>query len=90
MEVGPVVTVLSRAMGDWRKTTTPEGIPVLRCPAEYLKSGPKKVQCYTCGGKRGPLCARPFRPFIVGFTAHGNRAKLVEQVIEETDRRWAA
>ena len=88
LEVAPVATVLPRSMGDWRKTLTPTGTPVLRCPAEYRKSGPNRVQCFNCGGKKGPLCARPYRPFIIGFTAHGNRAKLVDAIIEETERTW--
>jgi hypothetical protein len=89
MEIAPVVTVLPRSMGDWRKASTPAGIPALRCPAEYRKSGPKQVQCFNCGGKGKPLCARPYRPYIQGFTAHGNRARMVEEVIRKIEEVWA-
>ena len=43
------------------------GVAVIRCPAEYLD----RVNCGNCGGSV-PLCARPDRGFIIGFTAHGS------------------
>ena len=45
---------------------TEQGVTVIRCPAEYLE----RVNCGNCGGS-APLCARPDRGFIIGFTAHG-------------------
>jgi hypothetical protein len=36
-------------------------------PQEYLD----RVNCGNCGGSV-PLCARPDRGFIIGFTAHGS------------------
>lgn len=80
----PVVTVLPRSLGDWRKLVTPAGVTVLRCPAER-----GSVQCINCGGSGGPLCARPYRPYIVGLTAHGSRARTVEAVIEHTEAMWS-
>jgi len=45
---------------------TAQGVTVVRCPAEYIE----RVNCGNCGGKT-PLCARPGRNYIIGFTAHG-------------------
>tara|TARA_R110002126_G_scaffold287834_2_gene440885 strand:+ start:691 stop:1176 length:486 start_codon:yes stop_codon:yes gene_type:complete len=42
------------------------GVTVVRCPAEYIE----RVNCGNCGGKT-PLCARPDRNYVIGFTAHG-------------------
>lgn len=81
----PVVTVLPRALGDWRTLQTPRGVAVVRCPAEYREG----LGCLTCGGKRGPLCARAYRPYIIGLTAHGTKARAVEAVVEATERKWA-
>ena len=33
------------------------------CPAEYNE----KINCSNCGGRKGPLCARPNRSFIILF-----------------------
>lgn len=44
-----------------------DGVRFVRCPAEYTGT-----DCGTCGDdKRGPLCARATRSFVVAFTAHG-------------------
>ena len=45
---------------------TAQGVTVVRCPAEYIE----RVNCGNCGGKT-PLCARPDRNYVIGFTAHG-------------------
>jgi len=45
---------------------TAQGVTVVRCPAEYIE----RVNCGNCGGKT-PLCARPGRNYVIGFTAHG-------------------
>jgi len=81
----PVVTVLPRSLGDWRSLRTPRGVQVMRCPAEYRED----LGCLTCGGKRGPLCARAYRPYIIGLTAHGTKARAVEAVVAATERKWA-
>jgi len=75
LEVGPVVTVLPRSLGDWRSLYTPAGRRVIRCPHEY-----QGVQCIGCGGTRGPLCSWPERDFIIGLTAHG-RVRKVEAIV---------
>lgn len=51
------------------------GIRSVRCPAEYLDH----ITCSNCGGKDGPLCARPFRDYVVRFTAHGTSYKKINE-----------
>lgn len=48
------------------------GVRFVRCPAETVDH----VTCANCGGG-SPLCARPFRDFVVAFVAHGSGAKRV-------------
>lgn len=79
LDVGPVVTVLPRSLGDWRTLKTPAGRKVIRCPHEY-----QGIQCVRCGGTRGPLCSWPKRDFIIGLTAHG-RVRKVEAIIERME-----
>lgn len=89
--IAPVVTVIPKHGTDpaWRRMHTPGGVPVLRCPAEWLES-PRgcKMQCSRCGGNRGPLCSWTDRNFIVGFTAHAKIAK-VEAVIARMEVKYA-
>lgn len=67
LDIAPVVTILPGNMAsNWRWIKTPNGNIIRRCPAEYTK-----IQCATCGGKKGPWCAQVKRDFVVGFTAHG-------------------
>ena len=51
------------------KTTTPAGRPIIVCPAQTRED----VTCQTCG-----LCARADRTVIIGFRAHGTRAKIAD------------
>lgn len=67
-----VVTAPSTSISKYEKV---KDIKVIRCPAEYLPN----VTCFTCGGRDKPLCARHNRDFIVKFTAHGNKKKLINQ-----------
>lgn len=48
------------------------GINFVQCPAEKADN----FSCQQCGGGR-PLCARPFRNFVVVFVAHGTGKKKV-------------
>jgi hypothetical protein len=48
------------------------GINFVQCPAEKADN----FNCQQCGGGR-PLCARPFRNFVVVFVAHGTGKKKV-------------
>jgi hypothetical protein len=51
------------------KTQTPAGRPIVVCPAQTRND----VTCADCG-----LCQRANRAVIVGFRAHGTRAKLAD------------
>jgi hypothetical protein len=48
------------------------GVNFVQCPAEKADN----FSCQQCGGGR-PLCARPFREFVVVFVAHGTGKKKV-------------
>ena len=62
-------TVCIVPMNTPSKTTTPAGRPIIVCPAQTRED----VTCQTCG-----LCARADRTVIIGFRAHGTRAKLAD------------
>lgn len=64
----PVVCIVP--MDTPERTTTPEGRAIVVCPAQTRDD----KTCKTCG-----LCARPTRRVIVGFRAHGTRAKQTDQ-----------
>ena len=49
-----------------------QGVNFVQCPAEKADN----FSCQQCGGGR-PLCARPFREFVVVFVAHGTGKKKV-------------
>lgn len=68
--IGPVTTVLPSDHAQ-RVVTTDGGNRVVTCPATLPNS---RVQCATCGGKKGPLCARIGRDYAIGFPAHGSPA----------------
>ena len=51
------------------RTTTPEGRTIIICPAQTRED----ISCATC-----QLCARADRKIIVGFRAHGSRAKVTD------------
>lgn len=53
------------------RTTTPEGRAITICPAQTRDN----VTCSTCG-----LCARADRPTIIGFRAHGSKAKETDKI----------
>lgn len=54
-----------------KNTTTPEGRPILVCPAQTTDG----ITCATCG-----LCQRTDRRQIVGFRAHGTRARITNHL----------
>lgn len=62
----PTVTVLPLGTA-LRGVRTPAGVPVITCPAQIPGS---EVTCSECD-----LCARKSRPYVIGFIAHGGRAK---------------
>jgi hypothetical protein len=51
------------------KSTTPDGRIIIVCPAQTRDN----VTCASCG-----LCARADRAVIVGFRAHGTRARVTD------------
>jgi polyferredoxin len=51
------------------KTETPEGRTIIVCPAQTRED----ITCATCG-----LCARADRRVIIGFRAHGSRARVTD------------
>jgi hypothetical protein len=59
-----------------KSTTTPDGRPVVRCPATYIEG----FTCEKCGGAKGALCARSDRDFAIGLPAHGARARKASAV----------
>lgn len=63
----PVVCIVP--MDSPEKSTTPGGRRIVVCPAQTRED----VTCATCG-----LCARADRSVIIGFRAHGTRAKLAD------------
>jgi hypothetical protein len=87
--IAPVVTVVPKHGTDpnWRTMRTPDGVRVMRCPAEWQErpSG-CSMQCTRCGGTAGPLCSTS-RDFVVGFTAHAKVAKT-EAVIARMEKEY--
>lgn len=65
---GPVVCIVPSDTPE--KTQTPAGRDIVVCPAQTRPD----VTCATCG-----LCQRQNRAVIVGFRAHGTRAKLTNE-----------
>lgn len=64
---GPVVCIVP--MDTPEKTQTPGGRSIVVCPAQTRDH----VTCESCG-----LCARANRAVIVGFRAHGSKAKQTD------------
>lgn len=70
---GPVVAILPR---DAPKVSfTPAGRRVVVCPEQSIPG----MTCLTCG-----LCARIDRDYIIGFRAHGVRARKAEAIANQT------
>ena len=67
LQAGPVVCVVP--MDTPAKATTPAGRSIVVCPAQ-LKDD---VTCFSC-----QLCQRRDRAVIVGFRAHGSKAKIAD------------
>lgn len=68
-KAGPVVAIVP--IDNPEISFTPEGRKIIVCPAQSREA----VTCENCG-----LCARANRDFIVGFRAHGMRAKLADNM----------
>lgn len=67
LAAGPVVAIVP--MDTPEKSYTPAGRTIIVCPAQ-TRDG---VTCATCG-----LCARADRGVIIGFRAHGSRARVAD------------
>ena len=72
LNVGPVVVVLPS--GTKKSFTSPDGNTVAICPA-ILKDN---ITCKDC-----KLCTLPNRKSIIGFPAHGTKAKKVDQILTQ-------
>jgi hypothetical protein len=66
---GPVVCIVP--IDTPEKTQTPAGRPIVVCPAQTRDN----VTCADC-----QLCQRVNRSVIVGFRAHGTRARVADQL----------
>lgn len=75
----PLVTVVP--MDTPKHTTTPEGRPVLICPAQTTEG----MTCALCG-----LCQRADRRQVIGFRAHGMRAKQADAIARRVIPVYAA
>ena len=69
LNIGPVVVVMPS--DNTVNTVTPNGNKVVICPATYKDD----VTCASCG-----LCQKGNRSVIVGFPAHGNGKKKVNEI----------
>lgn len=74
LNIAPITTTLPSDAD--KSTLTPAGRPVYVCPAVLSD----KITCANCGGKKGAWCQRVDRDFIVGFPAHGFRAKKASDI----------
>ncbi len=64
----PVVCVVPKDTP--KHSTTPEGRPIVVCPAQTMEN----MDCANCG-----LCQRANRSTIIGFRAHGARARIADE-----------
>lgn len=64
---GPVVAIVPTDTPE--KSYTPAGRTIIVCPAQTRDN----VSCSTC-----QLCAKPDRAVIIGFRAHGTRARVAD------------
>lgn len=67
--VGPVCVVVPT--DSLRRTAVVDGTRLVRCPAEY-----RDTTCRDCG-----LCARADRSFVIAFSAHGVRKRMVSEIV---------
>lgn len=65
---GPIVCIVP--MDTPEKTITPAGRPIVVCPAQSRDD----VTCANC-----QLCQRANRAVIIGFRAHGTRARIADE-----------
>lgn len=68
LKAGPVAVIVP--MDNPEISYTPQGRKIVICPAQSRED----VTCQKCG-----LCARADRDFLIGFRAHGTRAKITDE-----------
>jgi len=78
--LGPIATILKSDHTE-RVFYTPKGRKGVQCPATYRDD----VTCKQC-----KLCAVKNRKVIIGFPAHGNQAKIVDLIIQESEKELTA
>ncbi len=52
------------------KDKTVDGVRIVVCPNQSLKSKPTCLQCQ--------MCAKPNRDYVIGFRAHGTKARKIQ------------
>lgn len=71
----PIVLAASSEVIRGRKVWTEHGSRFVQCPA--VTDPRQGVTCSNCGGRKGPLCARADRGYVIVFEAHGAARKRV-------------
>jgi len=74
LAIAPVVVVLPADVHGNQDISTPEGRKVAVCPATYRDD----VTCASCG-----LCQKASRKVIVGFPAHGTKAREASAIAQD-------
>ena len=82
LNIGPVSVTLPSNYS--KHIVTPNGRRVVVCPAVISEN----ITCSVCGGWKGPLCGRIHRDYIVGFPAHGFRARKASEVARESKIKY--
>lgn len=72
LNIAPVTTILPRD-AELRGNKTPNGLPIVVCPAQLSE----QVTCEDC-----MLCEKADRKSIVGFLAHGTASKRLSEKLE--------
>ena len=78
MDLGVPATIIVPSTTTAKRLKTPKGRDMIGCPAQLSKD----VTCSSCGGNKGPLCARIDREFAVMFYAHGGQARKVDTILK--------
>lgn len=73
--IGPVVTVLPEDQTE--NTRTPNGVPVIVCPATQRDD----VTCATC-----KMCAVRDRGTVIGFPVHGSRKRQANNELQQRSK----
>jgi len=74
--IGPVSVTLEKD-SPLKGVTTPGGHRVVVCPAVTTNG---KISCATCGGRKGALCYRINRDYVIGFPAHGSSVNKASEI----------